>query len=182
MGGIFTTSGGAYFVLPNDGDYPPADTSGSVLYDNSQQGANYLLLPDIDFGFPDELKIPTYLRLVADQLTGGAYISAYYAVDGASTYTLLGTFYTSPLQDIAFPSLSFRRISIKLVFFSSSTSTTPIMNAVSLRASINPKQYSIWSFKAKIPSGPTQMSDYMLNANAGALHGPLEQTVECAYP
>lgn len=153
----------SYITLPADGDWPPADPNCTY----STALTNTLTLPDIDFGFPDEDKIPTFLRLVADNLASGAqYITVSYALDGSSTYTTLGTFFVSPQQDIPFPSTSFKRISLQLNFVTTDTTKTPIMNAISLRASINPKQYTIWSFKATVPQGTTIVgSDEVVNPN-----------------
>ncbi len=163
----------SYVTLPADGDWPPAESvanGGNCTFKadtGSASTPNTLLLPDIDFGFPDEDKIPTVLRLIADNLTSGAqYIVADYAVEGSSSYTNLGTFFISPIQDIPFPSLVFKRISLRLTFHTTSANTTPILNAVSLRASINPKQYTLWSFSAAVPAGATKiMSDSPYDAN-----------------
>ncbi len=159
----------SYITLPADGDWPPADPNCTYEVSGVSVGQPLatLLLPDIDLGFPDEDKIPTFLRLVADDLvSGGQFIVADYAVEGSSTYTNLGTYFISPIQDIPFPSLVFKRISLRLTFHTTDTTKTPILNAISMRASLNPKQYGTWSFNYVIPSGSTRiMSDSPYNAH-----------------
>ncbi len=157
-----------YITLPADGDWPPAEDGphgGNCTFDLGL--SNTMLLPDIDFGFPDEDKIPIFLRLVADNLASGAqFIIVDYAVDGGLGYVRLGTYFISPIQDIPFPSLSFKRISLRLTFQTTNTTKTPILNAISLRASINPKQYTLWSFTGVVPSGAAKIgSDALANAH-----------------
>jgi hypothetical protein len=164
--GNTSTAGGiprlGYITLPADGDWPPSDTN--CIYDTGT--TNTLTLPDIDLGFPDEDKVPTFLRIVADNLVSGAqYITAAYATEGSSTYTTLGTYFLSPIQDIPFPSMTFKRMSLQLTFTTTDTTKTPVLNAVSMRSSLNPKQYTIWSMKAMMPTGVTMIGDSPYNAN-----------------
>lgn len=154
----------AQIILPADGDCPVDDAN--CIFDT---GTCTFDLPDIDLGFPDEEKIAFYIRVVADNIApGGQTISVAYAADGASSYTTLGTVTQTPTQDLTFPTaLAFKRLALRMTFTTTDTTKTPILLSVSVRVSINPKQYATWSLDATVPEGTMKtLADSQLDVQA----------------
>jgi hypothetical protein len=161
-------------VLPVDGESPIDDPACTYAV----QGT--LDLPDIDIGFPDENKVWLAVRVIAEDIVAGAeIINVFYTTDGTpfssetppiTDPSFLGTVNQGPpgYTILTFPtSLVAKRLSLKFVFNRGTTVTkTPKLYAVSVRASINPKLYRIWSFNAILPAGATALGgDDLQQAN-----------------
>lgn len=142
----------ASIVLPLDGESPLTDSACQFI------STGVIDMPDIDLGFPDEDKIPFTVRVVADNLLPGARSITVYANTDDSGWIELGTVSNSPSGEVNFPTGSTaKRVKLRFVLVSNDSAETPILHGFSLRASLNPKLYRIWSFQAYMPGGYHQV-------------------------
>lgn len=126
----------------------------------------YLDLPDTEMGFPDEQKIPISVRIVGENMAPNQrWFEVDYALDGGP-WVRLGTVNTVlPQAELMFPhGLTFRRMSIRIWFFSSDGDESPELYGVSMRMSINPKLYRLFVIQTTVPTGSFQtLSDNLYN-------------------
>lgn len=141
-------NGIARFTLPLDGD-DPRDNSGCTF-----ATSGVLTMPDMDLGFPDEQKIALSVIVVTDSVSAGAQtVSVEFRVDGG-TWTTLGSVTSSPSQKLDFPSqTSGRRIGLRFTLGTNTNTLTPQLLGFSMRVSLNPLLYRIWSFTTYLPTG-----------------------------
>lgn len=135
-------------VLPLDGD---SDIDDPACRFNVQ---GYLDLTDTDLGFPDEVKIPFAVRAVGENLAPNErWFEVWAAYDGGA-WQNLGVVNTSlPESELEFPSgTSFRRLSIRVWFFSTDGSASPQLFGLSIRMSLNPKVYRLFVVQTTVPT------------------------------
>lgn len=162
---------------PPDGSYPP-DCS-DYLY----TAEGNLDLPAITLNFPDELKISFHVRVVAANLLPGVRtVEVLYAYDDDTTYTSLGFISESPAGEVSFPtSESARRIKIRFTLRTTDITTTPEIQGVSVRLSLNSKLYRIWTFQTYLPASTQQFGSADLK-NAFTLINDLWRAREDGIP
>lgn len=148
-------------VLPIDGD---SDFNDPNCRHNT---LGYLDLPDTDLGFPDEIKIPFSVRVVGERLAPNTrWFEVFYALDGNTTFTSLGVVNTPlPESELQFPSgVSFRRLSLRIFFHSTSGSESPSLYGVSIRMSLNTKVYRLFVIQCTVPTASYQtLADNLQN-------------------
>lgn len=135
-------------VLPLDGD---SDLDDPACRFNTQ---GYLDLADTDLGFPDENKIPFTVRVVGEQLAPNErWFEVWAALDGGP-WLDIGTVNTAlPESELQFPTgITFRRLSLRIWFFSTDGSSSPQMFGVSIRMSLNTKVYRLFVIQCTVPT------------------------------
>jgi hypothetical protein len=140
----------ASVILPLDGEEPLEDPACRF------EAAGTLDTGDLDLNLPTEPKVAFTVQVVADGLVADAQeIVVSYALDGATSWTLLGQATTSPLSEIVFdaPLPTPKRIALRAAFSTTSSSSTPVLHALVLRCSLNSKLYRQWVFEASVPTG-----------------------------
>jgi hypothetical protein len=146
--------------LPLDGDVEVDDPT------VRHQLIGYLDLPDTELGFPDEDKIPVSVRVVGEQMAPNIrWFEVDYSMDGGP-WVRLGTVNTVlPTAELMFPTgIVFRRLSVRIWFFSIDGDESPELFGVSIRMSLNPKLYRLFVIQTTVPTGSLQtLADNLQN-------------------
>lgn len=135
-------------TLPLDGDDPRDDSASRYA------SSGVLTMPDMDLGFPDEQKIALSAIIVTEGVIAGSQtVTVEFRVDGGA-WTTLGSVTTSPSQRLIFPTAtSGRRIGLRFTLATGDSTLTPQLLGFSLRVSLNPLLYRVWTFQAMLPNG-----------------------------
>lgn len=134
-------------VLPLDGEDPRDDPN--TVFETSGD----LSTAEIDLGFPDEDKLWISVRVSTDDADANATILVAYSLDGGGEVTL-GTVTASPVQTLLFPTNTHaRRCRLRFYFDDGFATFRPsvILNGYSIRTSIIPLLYRIWTFQCPLP-------------------------------
>ncbi len=156
------SSPGVYsaYLGPGSG-FPPGNSS----YTYASTGT--IDLPDIDLGFPDEMKTWFSVHIVADGITAGQTIAVSYGLDGAPPTSPLGTVNNTNIVNGSASLLFFnipnalvtqgKRLSLRLTLATTNTSLSPQLRAVVVHATLVTQLYRIWTFTAVLPGGSSQL-------------------------
>lgn len=117
-----------------------------------------LTYSDMDLGFPDEDKVLFSVRLSTENVAAGKTILIEYALDGATSWTTLGTMSSGSYQEFAFPSTTTcKRVKIRVSLSTDNSEITPVILSLTLKASLNLKTYKQFTFTARFPAGELQL-------------------------
>lgn len=137
----------ATIILPLDGDSPLDNPACRYVSEG------YIDFSEIDYDFPDEMKILFSIRIIADDLSPAVrYVEVYTSEDGGA-FTLIGSVANSPATVLIPNTPTVRRVGVRLKLYSDSRLETPRVRAAVLRGSINPDLYRSWTFSATTPAG-----------------------------
>lgn len=141
----FGADGKAYYIVVPEGVYNPLDDA-SARYALTGD----LTTPCFDGGFTESPKVAVSLALRGKNLTSTNYYTVYYAMDGATTWTLLTTATTnnpSPVRFAGGPGVEFKNIRFKFVATGDAAATPPALLFASLRLRKVPATVWGWSFQ-----------------------------------
>jgi hypothetical protein len=135
-------------ILPLDGDAPADDPA--VRYAD----AGWLLLSDIDLGFPDEQKVLFSVKLDGEGFVADQQEIAIYAAYDGGPYTFLGKTADDPscVVDLL-PAPTLKRLSLRLEFATADPARSPLLHSISVRLSLNIEPRQLWEFDVLLPAG-----------------------------
>lgn len=149
-----------------DTDYYQMQTLSDLPYANFDTAANhYLYSSKFDAGFTDIAKSFHSVTLRTQSLTANVKIEVSYQIDESGTWTSLGTFVTSPVEEIDFPATTTGKIiQFRFDFITNSATLSPILDTFILRYLLRPD--TIWAY---------QMTLYLADDQV-TLNGDVERT------